>query len=379
MCRTNHRGSSRGFSLVEVMVALAIGVLLSIGLVQVFSAQRATFAANEGLARVQESSRFAMAFLQRDLRMTGNMTCLNDMGFAGRLYNHLSPAGPELAPWLYRIDRPLQVYEYIGTAPGDTFPLAEDRTTPGADAWNPPLPIELGIDAEALDGSDVLVMRYMSTDATRLTGIGVNAATGTLTAADPAFLQKGRVYGVTDCRNFSLFQSQGGNAIGVGGLNQVGFTGHENNYGPEVPLYRLEFVAYYVGASVDGGPALFRTSFDQDGGLQSEEVVPGVESLQAVLGSDTTLRANGDQPSRYLTADRVQDGGGDWPMSTDTQRWNAVVSVRLGVLVRNETRAAADAPAKARRVADTLLGTPDDARPRHVYEAQVALRNRIRG
>jgi len=371
--------TQRGLSLIEVMVAITIAVVLSLGMIQVFSAQRAAFAANESLARVQENSRFALGFLERDLRMTGNMTCLNDMGFRGRLYNHLSPGAPAAAPWVYRIDEPLQVYEYVGTAPGSTFVLPDERTTPGANAWNPPLPPELGIGSEALDGSDVLVLRYMSPESTRLTGIGVNAATNTLTAADPAFIEAGRVYAVTDCRNFSLFQSLGGGNVGPGNLNQVGWTGLENNYGPDVPLYRFEFVAYFIGLGADGGPALFQIAFDSDGALQSEEVVAGVESLQAVLGGDTTLRANGDQPTQYFTADAVQDGVAPWPESTVDVRWSSIVSVRVGLLVRNETRASVVAPDLAYRVADTSLKVPADARMRHVYEAQVALRNRIRG
>lgn len=377
---TTSTNAQRGFSIVELMIAITIAVVLGLGLVQVFSAQRVAFAANESLARVQENSRFALGFLEHDLRMTGNMTCLNDQGFAGRLFNHLSTDVPAAAPWLYRIDQALQVYEFVGTAPGQTYVLEEKRTTPAPDAWDPPLPPGLGIAGSALDGSDIVVVRYMSAESTVLTGIGVGAASGTLSVADPSFLDAGRVYAVSDCRNFSLFQSLGGTSVGIGGLNLVGWSGLENSYGPDVPLHRFEFAAYYVASGADGGPALFRRELDENGVLVSEELVAGVESLQAVLGADTALRDRGDRPSLYFTAAAVEEGAAPWPADAlASQRWSSVTTARVGLLVRSETRASAVAPTAPLLVADAQLEIPADSRLRHVYETQVALRNRIRG
>lgn len=377
--RAFNRGQ-RGLSLIELMIAITIAVVLGLGMIQIFSAQRAAFAANESLARVQENSRFALGFLERDLRMTGNMTCLNDMGFRGRLYNHLSSDVPAAAPWLYRIDQPLQVHEFKGTGPGEEYAIGDARTTPDGETWDPPLPVQLGIVGAALDGSDVIVLRYMSSESTLLTGIGVEGAAGVISVADPSFLDAGRIYAVTDCRNFSLFQSLGGASVGIGGLNKVGWTGHENNYGPDVPLYRFEFAAYYVGIGADEGPALFRRELASDGTLVSEELVSGIESLQAVLGADTGLRGQGDHPTQYFTAAAVQAGSAPWTAaSLPDERWSSVVNVRLGLLVRNQTRAATPAPGSAYRVADTKLQAPADARLRHAYEAQIALRNRTRG
>lgn len=378
--RRHRRAMQRGFSLIELMIAITIAVLLGIGMVQVFSAQRIAFAANEALARVQENSRFALQFLERDLRMAGNMTCLNDLGFRSRLYNHLSPDVPVNAPWLYRVDQALQVYEFIDTAPGSDYAMSEPRVAPGAAAWDPPLPPELGIEGVALDGSDVVVMRFMSAEHTVLTGIGLQATVGTITVADPSFVKPGAIYAITDCRNFSLFQAHGGSSVGEGGLNLVGWSGHESAYGPDVPMYRYRFAAYYVAMGAEDGPALFRRSLDDNGDLVSEEMVGGVESLQAVLGADTGLRDRGDRPTQYLTATDVSNGGPAWPASSlGDDRWSSVVTVRLGFLLRNQGRAGVTPPAIPLHVADTRMSVPEDGRLRHVYESQVALRNRIRG
>ena len=63
--------ANRGFTLVELMVALALGVFLSGSVIAMFSASRATSADAEALSRVQENIRFASDFLIRDVRNAG--------------------------------------------------------------------------------------------------------------------------------------------------------------------------------------------------------------------------------------------------------------------------------------------------------------------
>ena len=67
-----------GLSLIELMIALLIGTILVLGLVQVFSASRAAYQLSQGIARNQENARFALDFLSRDLRMAGHAGCVND-------------------------------------------------------------------------------------------------------------------------------------------------------------------------------------------------------------------------------------------------------------------------------------------------------------
>jgi type IV pilus assembly protein PilW len=66
-----HR-SNAGVTLVELMVALAIGSFLIIGAVQVYNQSRQAFVINESVARVQETAQFAMDTIEADLRMASN-------------------------------------------------------------------------------------------------------------------------------------------------------------------------------------------------------------------------------------------------------------------------------------------------------------------
>lgn len=61
-----------GMTLIELLVALAIGSFLMIGAVQVYSQSRQAFVINESIARVQETAQFAMDTIEADLRMASN-------------------------------------------------------------------------------------------------------------------------------------------------------------------------------------------------------------------------------------------------------------------------------------------------------------------
>ncbi|MDH3338982.1 MAG: prepilin-type N-terminal cleavage/methylation domain-containing protein, partial [Gammaproteobacteria bacterium] len=62
----------KGMTLVELMVALAIGSFLMIGAVQIYNQSRQAFVINESIARVQETAQFTMDTLESDLRMVSN-------------------------------------------------------------------------------------------------------------------------------------------------------------------------------------------------------------------------------------------------------------------------------------------------------------------
>jgi type IV pilus assembly protein PilW len=65
------RRTQLGLSLVELMVAMALGLLLMTGVIQVFLSSRQTYAANEAMGRLQENGRFALEFIARSARMAG--------------------------------------------------------------------------------------------------------------------------------------------------------------------------------------------------------------------------------------------------------------------------------------------------------------------
>lgn len=65
------RRTQLGLSVVELMVAMALGLLLMTGVIQVFLSSRQTYAANEAMGRLQENGRFALEFIARSARLSG--------------------------------------------------------------------------------------------------------------------------------------------------------------------------------------------------------------------------------------------------------------------------------------------------------------------
>ena len=65
----------RGVTLVELMVALALGLLITVAMLKVYVDASGLYRFNEGLARVQENGRFALEFIRRDARVAGFWGC----------------------------------------------------------------------------------------------------------------------------------------------------------------------------------------------------------------------------------------------------------------------------------------------------------------
>jgi type IV pilus assembly protein PilW len=76
---TSHRTRrSAGFTLVELMVALTIGLLLTVAVAQLFIGSRQSYATTDDAARMQENMRFAYDVLSRTARMAGYMAYAGD-------------------------------------------------------------------------------------------------------------------------------------------------------------------------------------------------------------------------------------------------------------------------------------------------------------
>lgn len=67
----------RGFGLVELMVAMLLGLTLVLALVQYLGSSRQTWLLQQQSARMQEDARYVLGRLSRDLRASGSYGCLD--------------------------------------------------------------------------------------------------------------------------------------------------------------------------------------------------------------------------------------------------------------------------------------------------------------
>jgi type IV pilus assembly protein PilW len=68
-------GTAAGFGLIELMVAMALGLLVLGAAIAVFQSNLRSFNANEGQNRVQEGARAAYEMMSRDIRAAGGTAC----------------------------------------------------------------------------------------------------------------------------------------------------------------------------------------------------------------------------------------------------------------------------------------------------------------
>jgi len=66
---------SKGFGLIELLIALALSLIVVLGVVQVFIASKNTYLSQNAAATMQEDARFVLSKLIQEIRMVGMFGC----------------------------------------------------------------------------------------------------------------------------------------------------------------------------------------------------------------------------------------------------------------------------------------------------------------
>jgi type IV pilus assembly protein PilW len=356
----------QGVTLVELLVALMLGLLLTAGIIQVFIGNRATYEFNDSLSRIQENARFTLDHMAYNARMAGYSGCLSDVV----IYNNLD------APDDFRddIENGLQGFDASGTADGQTFSAGSDpvpSTNPGA--WTPSLPAEL--DGLVLPGSDVLIVRGIGGAPHPLVSPFNDSAQ--LFVADPHDFLLGEILVVTDCHKASIFQLTNVTSSGFG-VNLVHSNdgkyvpgnssptwGPEQDYGLGAEVARLQTFAFFVGRGANGNPTLFQLRLQRQSGTASgfmpEELAEGIDTMQVRYGIDDDSDGAID---RMISADAVAD-------------WQRVLSVEMSLLARARDEYGTEVDTQVYRLGAMQFNPPDDRRLRQAFSTSVGVRNRL--
>ncbi len=391
--RFRGRRGVAGLSLIEIMIALAIGSLLILGLVQVFAASRTAYQLSEGMSRSQENARFAMEYLQRDIRMAGHYGCVNDQ-------SHLQTPGALNATYFggatgATIGRDFPVgirgYDATGTAPGATLNLA----APAA-GWTPALPAAIAALAP-IAGSDVLELRFLASQGTPVTNITNPTATTTIISVgtDPLrwapLTSEGvaspTMFGIADCSYVDVFPASGVNAA----AGTVNVNGLINRYTPQpsgqTMLYRAESLVYFLRRkpAPSNQVALYRARSNNAGTYPAanvEEMVEGIENMQFLFGLDREPSLATKPPTGFIDVHRPASHG-LFTGADAVVNWRRTGLVQVGLLAASPNPAAAGQPlADNRRRALGVIYEPPttgDTNYRASYQSTVALRNRLYG
>ncbi len=314
-----------GLTLIELMVALAIGSFLMIGAIQVYSQSRQAFVVNESIARVQETAQFAMDTIESDLRMASNW---------GRNSRGLAVEGRSVI--------------------GDADPTG----------LNPPP--ECGVDwaldlALPIDGTDNSYgLTCAPTTAAGPAQLNSDVITVRRTSVAPVALEPGRIQVQTTRIQGELFKD---------GVVPSSFSPVDS------ATHNLRVNSYYVAQEselIPGVPTLRRKTLTVRSGapfISDEEVAPGVENIQIQLGIDVDEDNTVD---RYVNpGDPIYD-----PNATTGYVPGArVMTARVWMVVRGISYEAGVQDSKNYRPANATLGVPTDSHRRMQVSKTILLRN----
>ncbi len=329
--------TARGFSLVELMIGMTLGLILLLGVTSVLISNQRTYTTEDNLSRMQESARLAYDFLARDIRMAGYIGCLSDVT---QFINTLNTPNDFDFDWDF--GDAIVGHEAVGTG------------------WTPALPCVLAGNPRA--GTDVITLRGAYGENTTLEReMPDTSADLKTTAMKPPPLKTDDIVVLSDCRAAAVFQvtnytDANGNVVHNTGTGTPGNAIKEFNhrFPPGSQVIKIKTTSYYVGTGASGQPALFR----RDGGAEPVELIEGIESMQVEYGVD----ADGDKDADiYSNANAVAD-------------WNRIVSARISLLVRGGDANALDASQPYTYDGQTV--TPTDRRMRRVVTYVVTLRNK---
>ena len=350
----------RGLTLVELLIALVMGLVLLLGVITVFMANKQTYRHQDALARLQENGRFAINRLERDIRRASGMFGCEPTNIINTL-NSLSDGSSGGCPGTSLVP--------IGGAPI----FGRDNVT------------GVTIGGKAVkNGTDILQI---------LLGVGGQCKIldhGPLTSAQLKVdgncsqlkdLDMVMVVNDLTCERAAVFQITNTNARPEGNNHHIevvhntgrGFPGncqkefqsvYEGGY-----MIQIAYRTYFIGTGASGLPALFLYEAGTELQQPAQELVEGVEDMQLLYGVDTDSD-NDRQVDAYLTAAQVE-AAGQWPL---------VRSVRPNLLLQSVDP---NALAEANDIATNYTGFHDwnvnasDKRWRQVYNATVGVRGRL--
>ena len=341
-----------GMTLVELLVAVVIGLLLAGGIHQVFVGSSDSYQVNNQLARMQESGRFAMQILRQELRGAGYLGCAQDLTAFTNTLNDGSTL-------LFDFSRPIHGLQATGA----------DTWSDGSVVYSL-ANLENNFEITApVSGSDILFVRGpRGGDIALYTEGNMQVDAGVTT------IQNNDILMISDCFHASVFQvtAFAGGTIendsaanpGIGDPaypgNATDNLGHVYEVGSEI--LHVHAGIFYVRLNPDGQPSLY---FKQ-GVRAPVELVEGVEAMRVRYGEDTS---NDGIVNAYVPASGVGD-------------WADVRSVRVGLMLRS-TAEAGRAPLDNNTYDVSGDGVDDfgpvgDRRLRLVMSGTVGLRNRLR-
>lgn len=346
------KARSAGFGLIELMLAMVLGLIVLAGVLVVFIAQRQVYQSSNSQALIQDADNALSAIITPVIRGAGFTGC-GSISTGVNSYVNV-PA----KPLTFNTNSAVQGFEAT-TMPATLVDGAANDTVDTD--WTPKLDASLVGNVEP--GSDVLVLIGAQPGKAPVGATIFNV--GAMTVNDASGFAPQQIVAVSDCGKSSVFQIDA-----VDGVNNIlGYAVGPNG----TPLYPagsqvipIQQTVFFVGKGDAGQSALYEgvMTIPTGGGPAAavwnfQEMVPGVSNMQVLYGIGVDR-----QTTRYVDA------------ITAAANWGAVTTIKLGFLIEgNQASSNASTNQGLFTLFGTTLAVPVDSRLRHTFYMTVNTRN----
>ena len=366
----NKKRHQQGLTLIELLIAMILGIIVIGGISQVFMATKRANNILIAETELQENARFAFSVITNIVQKAGNLGCKSPSELNVKSLLNFNEG--TFRPWIA-----IEGWEAKNTGQGDAYTTAVDAkvlVTPNSH-WSGTSDAVLDDGIRSVRNSDILKVWHTADK---------SGTINTVTADEMTFseidLEQGDVVVLNDCKTVTFAQAcscdtADGTAcssmdqrveISPAACSKPGNTAF-NPAGINIATASLQVLkqsVFYIGKrnqEHSNLSSLFVHKLGNDGKLgQSEEILEGLESMQIFYGEDTN---NNKSPNYYVSADEVSD-------------WRNVVSIRLSLLLRSFKDNLLREPQNINFNGVKVSIPENDSYLRRVYTSTIALRNR---
>lgn len=322
----------RGLTLIELMIAIVLGLLITIVAITVLLSNRQVYTATENLGRIQENTRTAFELMARDVREAAGNACESDLPVVNVLNN-------PTANWWTDFSGGVTGYDGATAFPDAAFGAAGSTTglrVAGTDA----------IDLKSAVASGITIEDHQPASADfklNTTAHGISPG-DVVMACDFDHAAIFQVSNSNPGTNPNVVHNIGGSVSPGNATKCLSMTGacSPTGYvfgckGGEAPpagcapadrwpaqIAKLRMTRWYVGHNPRGRQSLYQSSIQNSGGIlgkQNNEIVEGVRDMQLT----------------YLLS-----GAAGYVVATPGLDWSKVVAVRINMVMEGEDRVGTD-------------------------------------
>ena len=329
-----------GFTLIELMISLVIGLLLSAAIVKIYADTSQIYRFQGAVSEVQENGRFASAFLRRTARLAGNFGCDASKPISSSTLSDAEATRLEF----YSMASPLpQLAQPIG-----------------------------GVDGGGTN-SDELILRGSIGGGVRLVANPGGPADDLTVESNSGITVVADTFGViSDCDRTEIFKINNvGNAAAGDTIDFDGTLGATYTTEKGARVQEIESIRYCIGEATAWTAAndlqalllLRNPRAGQTCARDGDELVEGIQNLQVRYGIDTN---NDGFANRYITA----------PDPWTTADLANVRTLRVELVVRSLANGITRAPVPYTLEGNVITPAADDLHLYKVMTSTITLRNK---